>query len=110
MRQLGIGGNVDLIVGDSQRRQYDHIGKFDVLFIDGDHSYEGCSRDLENWWPKLVTGGQLLLHDCYFGSPVQPAVLDFMAAHEVEVVQSPYIGASHWHYPTGSVAHLIKRG
>ena len=36
-------------------------------------------------------------------------VLDFIAEHRVEVIQSPYILSTHWRHPTGSLAHFIKR-
>ncbi len=108
--RFGVGENVELIVGDSQRGDYPSIKEIDLLFIDADHSFEGCTADLENWFPKVVTGGHIVLHDCYFESPVQPAVIAFMERHDVEVIQSPYIGASHWRNPTGSLAHLRKRG
>ncbi len=35
----------------------------DLLFIDGNHSYPQVKRDLENYWPKVKTGGILLGHD-----------------------------------------------
>ena len=35
----------------------------DLLFIDGDHSYEGCRRDVEAWLPKLISGGYVVFHD-----------------------------------------------
>ena len=35
----------------------------DVIFIDGNHSYEFCKNDLNNYAPKLVDGGFLLVHD-----------------------------------------------
>ena len=39
----------------------------DLLFIDGDHSYEGCKRDVLRYVAKnLRPGGYLFLHD-YFG-------------------------------------------
>ena len=110
--RLQVGTNVELIVGDSQNTKYPSIGEVDLLFIDGDHSYDGCSKDLENWFPQVVPGGHVILHDSYFGCEVQPAVIDFIERHRsaVEVVQSPYIPASHWRLPAGSLAHFIKRG
>ena len=35
----------------------------DFVFIDGDHSYEGCRNDIELWWPKVKNGGVLSGHD-----------------------------------------------
>lgn len=35
----------------------------DFVFIDGDHSYEGCSSDIALWYPKLKDGGLLSGHD-----------------------------------------------
>jgi hypothetical protein len=38
----------------------------DILFIDGDHSYEGCSQDVLQYVPQVRPGGYFILHD-YFG-------------------------------------------
>lgn len=38
-------------------------GILDFVFIDGDHSYEGCRLDIEAWLPKLKPGGLLSGHD-----------------------------------------------
>jgi predicted O-methyltransferase YrrM len=35
----------------------------DLLFIDGDHSYEGCSGDLRAWMPFVRPGGWVTFHD-----------------------------------------------
>ncbi len=35
----------------------------DFLFIDGDHSYEGCSADLRAWLPFVKSGGWIAFHD-----------------------------------------------
>jgi len=34
-----------------------------LVFIDADHTYEGCKKDIELWWPKLKKGGVMLGHD-----------------------------------------------
>jgi len=38
-------------------------GPIDVLFIDGDHSYEGVVRDVEAWVPHVKPGGLVMFHD-----------------------------------------------
>jgi len=105
----GTGENVELIVGDSHDGTFQDIGEYDLLFIDGDHTREGCLADLANLVPGLVPGGHLVLHDCYAEFQVQQAVLEFAASTDLTVVRSPYIINSHWHTSTGSMAHFVKR-
>ena len=38
-------------------------GSLDFVFIDADHSYEGCSADIRLWAPKVRPGGLLCGHD-----------------------------------------------
>lgn len=64
-------------------------GQTDLLFIDGDHSYEGCKADVERFVPNLLRpGGYFILHD-YFGwygpggqnrSPIKRVVDELVAA------------------------------
>jgi hypothetical protein len=35
----------------------------DFIYIDANHSYEACKKDLELWWPKLRKGGMFSGHD-----------------------------------------------
>tara|TARA_R110000824_G_scaffold264837_2_gene453667 strand:+ start:314 stop:865 length:552 start_codon:yes stop_codon:yes gene_type:complete len=35
----------------------------DFIYIDADHSYEGCMKDLHLWYPKLRKGGVFAGHD-----------------------------------------------
>ena len=106
--KLKIGSNIDLIVGDSQKAKYDQIKAFDLLFIDGDHSYEGCTNDLENWYPDLAPGGHVILHDSYHTSPVMDSCIDFVARHRPIVHISPFKHRNHSTYPQGSMAHFQK--
>ncbi len=49
----------------------------DMVFVDGDHSYEATLEDILHWWPKLRRGGVMAGHD--FGSNVEVsrAVMEF---------------------------------
>lgn len=53
------------IIGNSRHQAViDQVkGPFDLLIIDGDHSYEGVKADIDNYLPLLRKGGFLLLHD-----------------------------------------------
>jgi hypothetical protein len=37
---------------------------FDLVFIDGDHSYDQTILDINLWLPKVASGGILCGHDC----------------------------------------------
>jgi len=37
--------------------------KFDFIFIDGDHSYEGVKKDFEMYSPLIKPGGYIAFHD-----------------------------------------------
>jgi predicted O-methyltransferase YrrM len=102
------GENVHLLVGDSHDEPFPEIGEFDLLFVDGDHTREGCLADLWNFVPRLHPGGHLVLHDCYAEFQVQQAVREFAAETELTTVRSPYNISSHWQTSTGSIAHFVK--
>ena len=109
LEQLNCNNNLNLIIGDSQKAKYDDIKSYDFLFVDGDHSYNGCLNDLNNWWDALESGGHVILHDCYLGNEVQEAAVDFLANKNVKIIIAPYRGLEHWHNrASGSLCHFIK--
>lgn len=64
-------------------KYYDN-GEISVLFIDGDHSYKGCKRDIDAWYPHMKRGGVMMFHDCDESSPgVVQAVAEFVNTHMV---------------------------
>lgn len=49
---------------------------FDFIFVDADHTYDGCFRDLNIWWDKLRWWGVLAIHD-YCDMHVEKNGVDF---------------------------------
>lgn len=64
-------------------------GSLDFVFIDADHSYQGCKRDLEAWCPKVKPGGLLSGHDyantAFEDFGVTRAVDEFVAARGLKL-------------------------
>jgi predicted O-methyltransferase YrrM len=61
LARYGLADRVELVVGDS--RTAPAPGPCDVVFVDGNHSYEGVRADFERWGTLLRPYGHLLLHD-----------------------------------------------
>ncbi len=47
----------------------DETGEIDLLFIDGDHSISGCTKDFGLFSPKVKPGGFIVFHDYYSDRP-----------------------------------------
>ena len=62
-------------------------GSLDWIYIDGNHSYEFVKSDLENWWPKLKSGGALCGDD-YQEGEYQVKDLDFGIVKAVDEFRS----------------------
>jgi MMP 1-O-methyltransferase len=65
----------------------------DVIFVDGDHSFEGVTRDLEFWIAHLKPGGRLLGHD-WDDARVREAVEGFAARQGLRA--RPHPGTCMW--------------
>jgi len=61
--------------------------RFDFVFIDGDHSYRGVTRDLYAWWPLVKQGGFISGHDYDHPSQgeVKCAVNEFFHSTGIEL-------------------------
>ena len=54
----------------------------DLLFIDGDHSYEGVKADILNWSVFIKEGGIIAFHDIDRLATVKKAVLSLLSSRE----------------------------
>ncbi|HUZ82271.1 MAG TPA: class I SAM-dependent methyltransferase [Gaiellaceae bacterium] len=102
LERFGLAHKVHLIVADSRTADPPHV-PLELLFIDGDHSYEGAKADFERWGAFVRPGGHLLFHDAVdtggYGN-VYPGVAQLMSEIDADWARRP--GA-------GSIAHFIKQ-
>lgn len=67
----------------------------DLVFIDGDHSYEGCLADLNDVAPLVKPGGRIIGHDfASYSVPVMNAVRDFLHKTPGVMFDAPESGSS----------------
>jgi predicted O-methyltransferase YrrM len=68
---IGSHPNWTFICADSQKPEtllHQLAGlHFDILFLDGDHSYEGVKNDFANYAPLVKSGGRIICHDVLSG-------------------------------------------
>jgi predicted O-methyltransferase YrrM len=84
LAEAGYYGRTHQIQGDSKLagKQWDQ-GEIDLLFVDGDHSYEGCKADIEGWIPHVAVGGVVAFHDVAQMSNLMPHELHFQVTRAV---------------------------
>ncbi|HZQ82802.1 MAG TPA: class I SAM-dependent methyltransferase [Gaiellaceae bacterium] len=103
LERYGLAGKVHLVVADS-RTVEPPSRELELLFVDGDHSYEGAKADFERWGAFVRAGGHLLFHDAVdtggYGN-VYPGVARLVAEIERNGGWKRQAGA-------GSIAHFVK--
>ena len=62
LERFGLAGRVHLLVADSRTAEPPPRA-CELVFVDGDHSYEGARADYERWRALVAPGGHLLFHD-----------------------------------------------
>lgn len=73
-RLIPIQGNSSMVA--------DQIPNVDLIFIDGDHSYNGCAADIRAYRNKLNVNGKLCGHDIDFPG-VNQAVTSLITSYDV---------------------------
>ncbi|HYF94828.1 MAG TPA: class I SAM-dependent methyltransferase [Symbiobacteriaceae bacterium] len=77
MEQLGLKDAVVALKGDSRVIGAAWQKPISLLFVDGDHSYEGALSDYQRFSPHIVPGGIIAFHDyCHSLFPDVRRVID----------------------------------
>ena len=106
LERFGLRERVHLVVGDS-RVVEPPPRECALVFVDGDHTYEGARADYERWSRLVAPGGHLLFHDAVdaggYGNHY-PGIVRL-----VEEIQRE--DAAYERQPdAGSIAHFTRRG
>lgn len=60
-----------------------------LAYVDCDHSYEAVKKDIEAWYPKLVSGGIMAFHDYLTYDGVKMAVTEFAVENSMLINMLP---------------------
>jgi MMP 1-O-methyltransferase len=63
IQSANVAGTVFPIVSTSAQAAGSFQKPVELLFIDGSHEYENVLKDFELWFPKLIDGGVIAMHD-----------------------------------------------
>lgn len=89
MKQAGVNHAIRLITSTTQAAAATWTEPIDYLYIDADHSYEGCMSDLRLWARHVKPGGLILGDD--YGSRYYPGVKrawdEFERAHGLKLTR-----------------------
>jgi len=98
MRRSGVGaGDVKLIQRlstDPQALKQASRGKYDLLIIDADHSYEGVKNDTERFVATARPGAYVIFDD--YGNQYWPDVKKYVDAEVLTRKDMRFLGAD-WH-------------
>lgn len=93
LKALGLFEKVIMLQGVSEVFAKDWKYPIDFLFIDGDHNYEGISRDYECWSPFVKSGSRIAFHDF---SPRWPGVIKFISRVVVNDLDDHQLRRTIW--------------
>jgi predicted O-methyltransferase YrrM len=88
IRNNNLEGIVIPIRGDGSYTVGIHSDKsIDLAFVDGDHSYYGCFKDLNAVFPKMKPKSTILCHDATPGSEVIKSIQEFCKNNNLSEVR-----------------------
>lgn len=79
LTKLGLRDKVIALRGESEMFARAWDKPIDLLFIDGNHHYDGVKADFMSWYPHVKKGGVIAFHDYH---PNWPGVIKFVNESE----------------------------
>jgi predicted O-methyltransferase YrrM len=70
--------------GYSEDIAREFLDKIDLLFIDGDHSYDSVKNDLDIWLPKLNENAWVIMHDSGWADGVKRVINEVILPIQTE--------------------------
>lgn len=72
--------------------QWDKNKLIDILYIDGDHSYEQCKLDFDNWIQCVKFDGWILIHDTnnHWWPGVARVIQELRNTQQYDMITLPY--------------------
>lgn len=78
LERAGVADQVDVTVATSEEAAAQWRHPVSVLWIDGDHSYEGAKHDLLLWQDHVIDGGVIAFHDTFIDYGPERVVSEFL--------------------------------
>lgn len=96
----GYKGKLELPITVSRGFARRLMGKFDLVHVDGEHTYDGARLDMIEYWPLLRPGGVMIVDDLQ--------AVDVMRA-VVEVVPKLPGRTNDFYFPTGTGWRVVVK-
>ncbi|HEX5053388.1 MAG TPA: class I SAM-dependent methyltransferase [Planctomycetota bacterium] len=92
LEAAGVRNIVEVVQGLSYEHAAAWQGAIDLLFLDGDHSFDAVCRDFTDWAPKVRPGGFVALHDVVHAVHDGPRrVVDEILRADAQWVEGRYV-------------------
>lgn len=87
LEHFGVAPWVSHLCTDSNNAAKDWTSPIDLLWVDGDHSYEGVASDITRWVPLVRDQGVVIFDDVEPGSEVEAAIRDHLSFSRFRLVE-----------------------
>jgi predicted O-methyltransferase YrrM len=98
-----LSGWITPIRGYSEHVSKEFRDRIDLLFIDGDHSYDSVKQDLDNWLPKLNINSWLIMHDSGWAEGVKQVINEIVIplhCQKPKILQNLYsVRINYFNFP-----------